>query len=265
MRSFTAAYDLDRDASRVAVREGAPIGLANLGLRGADAWIGGLGVVPGERRRGTGRALMRAVHDEARARGAAQVWLEVIAENTGARALYEELGYKLVRDLVVWSLVGGADGVAPEVPAAEAHAWIRAHRSGREPWQRDDASLARIDEPRGLAVDGAAAVVRVTGARVRRRAGRRRGGRARGAARRSAHAGRPPRRPQSARGRRGRGCPRAARCERRRQAARDGAAALGAAHAHGRASQYVGRPRSGRSNGAYACFGSGVSSSAEAP
>jgi hypothetical protein len=43
---------------------------------------------------------------------------------------------------------------------------MRAHRSGREPWQRDDASLARIDEPRGLAVDGAAAVVRVTGARV---------------------------------------------------------------------------------------------------
>jgi len=167
MRSFTAAYDLDRDASRVAVRDGAPIGLANLGLRGADAWIGGLGVVPGERRRGTGRALMRAVHDEACARGAAQVWLEVIAENTSARALYEELGYGLVRDLVVWSLVGGADGVAPEVPAAEAHAWIRAHRSGREPWQRDDASLARIDAtPRGLAVDGAAAVVRVTGARV---------------------------------------------------------------------------------------------------
>ena len=104
MRSFTAAYDLDRDASRVAVREGAPIGVANLGLRGADAWIGGLGVVPGERRRGTGRALMRAVQDEARARGAAQVWLEVIAENTGARTLYEELGYNLVRDLVVWSL-----------------------------------------------------------------------------------------------------------------------------------------------------------------
>ena len=166
MRSFTAAYDLDRDASRVAVREGAPIGLANLGLRGADAWIGGLGVVPGERRRGAGRALMRAVHDEARARGAAQVWLEVIAENTSARALYEELGYGLVRDLVVWSLVGGADGVAREVPAAEAHAWIRAHRSGREPWQRHDASLARIHAPRGLAVDGAAAVVRVTGARV---------------------------------------------------------------------------------------------------
>ena len=71
MRSFTAAYDLDRDASRVAVRDGAPIGLANLGLRGADAWIVGLGVVPGERRRGAGRALMRAVHDEARARGAA--------------------------------------------------------------------------------------------------------------------------------------------------------------------------------------------------
>ena len=174
MRSFTAAYDLDRDASRIAVREGAPIGVANLGLRDADAWIGGLGVVPGERRRGTGRALMQAVHDEARARGAAQVWLEVIAENTGARALYEELGYSLVRDLVVWSLVGGAAGVAPEVPAAEAHAGSARTAPGGSPGSETTPRSPGSTRPLGLAVDGAAAVVRVTGARRRRRADRRR-------------------------------------------------------------------------------------------
>ena len=47
---------------------------------------------------------MDAVHEEARARGVAHVWLEVIVENRPAIALYERLGYELVRDLEVWSL-----------------------------------------------------------------------------------------------------------------------------------------------------------------
>jgi ribosomal protein S18 acetylase RimI-like enzyme len=165
VRFMTDAYDLDRRASRVAVRDGEHVGLANLGLRGTDAWIGGVGVVPRERRRGTGRALMLALHDEARSRGVERVWLEVIAENVQALRLYRDLGYEHVRDVEVWSLAG-ADGDAAEVDAAEAHAWIRANRTEREPWQRDDASLATITDTRGLLVDGAAAVVRVAGTRV---------------------------------------------------------------------------------------------------
>lgn len=165
MRFLTDAYDLDREASRIAVRDGVRVGLVNLGLRGHDAWIGGVGVVPAERRRGTGRALMQAAQEEARARGVERIWLEVIVENTQAVALYEQLGYGHVRDLEVWS-VPGREGEAPEVDAAEAHAWLREHRTERDPWQRDDASLAKIEEPRGLLVDGAAAVVRVVGGRA---------------------------------------------------------------------------------------------------
>jgi ribosomal protein S18 acetylase RimI-like enzyme len=166
VRLLTEWYDLDRNASLIAVRDGEPVGLANLGLRGKDAWIGGVGVVPVERRRGTGRALMGAIHDVARRRGVERVWLEVIVENTQAIALYEQLGYARVRDLEVWSLRGEANGDVPEVPAGEAHAWIREHRSEREPWQRDDASLANTPGTRGLLVDGAAAVVRVARGRV---------------------------------------------------------------------------------------------------
>ena len=165
VRFLTEAYDLDRDASLIAVRDGERVGLANLGVRGADAWVGGVGVVPAERRQGTGRRLMESLHDEARSRGAERIWLEVIVENTGAIALYEQLGYGHVRDLEVWSLAG-AEGEAAEVDAAEAHAWIREHRVEREPWQRDDVSLEKVTEPRGLRVDGAAAVVRVVGGRV---------------------------------------------------------------------------------------------------
>ena len=56
-------FDFDLDASRVALRDGRQIGLVNLGVRGPDGWIGGMGVVPDERRRGVGEQLMRAVHD----------------------------------------------------------------------------------------------------------------------------------------------------------------------------------------------------------
>lgn len=164
-RFLTRTYDLDRDASRVALRDGRPVGIANLGLRGAEAWVGGIGVVPAERRRGIARTLMHALHDEARSRGVERIWLEVIVENTQAHALYVDLGYEHVRDVGVWSLARG-DGVAALVAADEAGAWIRAHRAGREPWQRDDPSLGKLDGIQGLAVDGAAALVRVTGDRV---------------------------------------------------------------------------------------------------
>jgi ribosomal protein S18 acetylase RimI-like enzyme len=169
VRGLTDSCDLDRRASRIALRDGIQVGVANLGLRGREAWIGGVGVVPSERRRGLGRALMEAVHDEARARGVERVWLEVIVENAPAVALYEDLGYTHVRDLEVWSLSepGTTDDAVTEVGAAEAHAWVRDHRVDREPWQRDDAALAKENGARGLVVDGAAAVLLLGASRVR--------------------------------------------------------------------------------------------------
>lgn len=163
------AFDLDLDASRIAFREGERVGLGNLGLRGEDAWIGGIGVVTSARRSGVGEALMRALHDEAQARGVRRVWLEVIVENTGAFALYEKLGYLTVRDVEVWSLPAAegddVDG-AREVPAAEAHARIRELGSDREPWQRADGTLAHYADARGLVTETAAAVFRQLGEHV---------------------------------------------------------------------------------------------------
>ena len=109
---------------------------------------------------------MEAVQREARARGVERIWLEVIVENTGAVALYEQLGYEHVRDVEVWSLPGGGDAPVTTSEAAQAHAWIRANRTEREPWQRDDASLAKVPDAQGLCVAGAAAVLRVVRGRV---------------------------------------------------------------------------------------------------
>jgi GNAT superfamily N-acetyltransferase len=147
-------FDLDLDASRIAFRGGEPIGLGNLGLRGEDAWIGGVGVVPGARRSGVGEALMRALHEQARERGVRRVWLEVIVENTGAHALYEKLGYELVQDVEVWRLprAEGEHG-GRDVPPAEAKSRLAERH---EPWQRADGTLAHYDDLRGLVTDSGA-------------------------------------------------------------------------------------------------------------
>ena len=160
--AMAEAFDLDADASRVAVRDDERVGLGNLGLRGEDAWIGGVGVVPSERRSGIGEALMHALHHEARARGVRRVWLEVIVENTGAFALYKKLRYRTLRDVEVWSLPASEEGAsaAREVSAAEAQALIRELRSGREPWQRADQTVENYGDARGLATDGGAALFR---------------------------------------------------------------------------------------------------------
>jgi GNAT superfamily N-acetyltransferase len=145
------AFDHDLNASRIAFRDGEPVGLGNLGLRGKDAWIGGVGVVPGARRSGVGEALMRALHEQAQERGVRQVWLEVIVENTGALALYEKLGYELVQDVEVWTLPGAeGDHEEREVPVAQAKAQLPERH---EPWQRAHGTLANYDDVRGLVTD----------------------------------------------------------------------------------------------------------------
>ena len=144
-------FDFDLDASRIAYRDDEPVGLANLAIRGPDAWIGGVGVIASARRTGVGEALMRAVHDEARSRSVERIWLEVIVENTSALALYEKLGYTVVRDVEVWTLPGAeGEPEGREVPPAEAKERLPEQH---EPWQRAAGTLAHYDDVRGLVTE----------------------------------------------------------------------------------------------------------------
>lgn len=159
------SFDVDLDASRIAYRDGQPVGLANLAVRGEDGWVAGVGVVTAARRSGVGEILMEALHREARARELKRVWLEVIVENTGAIALYEKLGYRTVRDVEVWSLPLSATERtdAEDVPVEVAKTRIPRQR---EPWQRADATLANYDDLRGLVSERGAAVYRRSGENV---------------------------------------------------------------------------------------------------
>jgi ribosomal-protein-alanine acetyltransferase len=64
--------------------------------RQPQADIQTIAVVESARRQGLGRVLMLRMIDEARERGASELFLEVRADNPGAQALYESLGFEQI-------------------------------------------------------------------------------------------------------------------------------------------------------------------------
>lgn len=77
----------------LAAEGGVPVGFV-LARRAADeAEILALAVVPERRRRGVGRALLEACLEALAGQGVGRVFLEVAADNAGARALYGAAGF----------------------------------------------------------------------------------------------------------------------------------------------------------------------------
>jgi GNAT superfamily N-acetyltransferase len=143
LRSMVELWDIDLSRSRVAP----DAGLCNLAIRGDRGWIGGIAVVPAERRHGVGRALMEAVLELA----PPTVLLEVIEANDPAIRLYESLGFERTRVLEVWRLDD------PPFQAARA-VYPSPLGLGDLPWQREDASLPPDYER--VEVDGGAMLLR---------------------------------------------------------------------------------------------------------
>ncbi|HST14013.1 MAG TPA: GNAT family N-acetyltransferase [Gaiellaceae bacterium] len=138
LRYMVETWDIDLSKSRVAP----DAGVANLAVRGDRGWIGGIGVVPEQRRNGVGRALMEAVLELA----PPTVLLEVIEANEPAIKLYESLGFEKTRVLEVWRV---------EAPLVEATSAVPSTLGQTDvPWQREDASLPADYER--VEVDGGA-------------------------------------------------------------------------------------------------------------
>jgi GNAT superfamily N-acetyltransferase len=167
-RFLSTVFDDDLDASRVALVSGEPAGICKLAIRGDRGWIAGVGVAVPHRGAGVGEALMRAVLEEARSRGLREVWLEVLVQNEPAIRLYEKLGFEHVRKLEVWTLerLVVQRRKARAVPVEQAQARIRAERTHREPWQREDASIANYEGVEALASDRGAILYRRAGDRI---------------------------------------------------------------------------------------------------
>jgi RimJ/RimL family protein N-acetyltransferase len=70
-----------------------------------QVWIFWIGIDPAHRRHGYAAEALRAVEADARRLGSTRVGLHVFAFNTGARALYEKLGYAPT-NVVMWKELG---------------------------------------------------------------------------------------------------------------------------------------------------------------
>ena len=101
LNEYMTLYDVDLPCSRVAVAGRNIIGLAMLGLRPQQGWVTRLGVLPEGRRKGTGRALLEALLEQAEANRAPEVWLEVIKGNEPALNLFLQFAFQSTRELIV--------------------------------------------------------------------------------------------------------------------------------------------------------------------
>lgn len=70
------------------------VGYVNPVIDGKESWVGGVGVLPGYRRKGIGSRLMEAAEEFSRAEGAEEISLEYILGNDRAERLYKRLGYR---------------------------------------------------------------------------------------------------------------------------------------------------------------------------
>jgi len=147
MAAIDHFYDIDLARSVVALVGQEPVGMALLAVRGHRGWVSGVGVMPGHRRRGIGRALMGRLCENAARAGLTELILEVIVENDPARRLYAGLGFQPTRELLVWRRPAEADALP--IPAERLVAvapfglltfFDRWHTQPAV-WQRDVATL----------------------------------------------------------------------------------------------------------------------------
>ena len=104
-------YDVDVDASVVAMDSGRLVGMALLSRRGERGWISGVGTVPAARRKGIARRMMSLLIENARALKLRNIRLEVISQNEKAHQLYLDVGFVDIRELLTWSLPADADSL----------------------------------------------------------------------------------------------------------------------------------------------------------
>ena len=145
VRSY-AQTSVSYEASRVAVDDGQIVGFGFLGVRDRRGWVGGVGVIPSHRGHGIARQVMADLLSNARSLGLETVQLEVIEDNVAARTLYESIGFRVQRRLLV---IGCEDlPPAPNSPvavrqsaAATVLRYYDAFHPVANPWQRQRESL----------------------------------------------------------------------------------------------------------------------------
>jgi ribosomal protein S18 acetylase RimI-like enzyme len=135
LREYVHNYDIDVNASAVALAGDQILGLVMLGVRPGHTWITRLGVLPIKRRCGAGRMLMEHLIKQSRRLKVDHIILEVIKGNVPAHCLFRKLGFREVRELLVLRRPPGPPAVdinsytAQELDYPKALALLRQRRS----------------------------------------------------------------------------------------------------------------------------------------
>jgi ribosomal protein S18 acetylase RimI-like enzyme len=158
LREYVHNYDVDMDASAVAVEGDQILGLVMLGIRSRRTWITRLGVLPVKRRHGTGRVLMEHLIEQSRRLKADYVVLEVIKGNTPAYCLFHKLGFCDVRELLVLRRPPGPPAIDVDLYVAESLDYQQAvallnQRQSVPSWLDEKASLENAGKLAGLRVE----------------------------------------------------------------------------------------------------------------
>ncbi|MBN2007218.1 MAG: GNAT family N-acetyltransferase [Anaerolineae bacterium] len=139
--------DIDFTKSFVAFVNHQPIGVALLSVRERQGWLSGVGVLPGFRRRGIARAVIRHIQNLVAELGLQTLWLEMLAQNDPGAALYQRLGFVKARDLLVLRAEAGQyePAAAPDhIRTVAPDQWLTHYQTFHDvriPWQRSLRSL----------------------------------------------------------------------------------------------------------------------------
>jgi ribosomal protein S18 acetylase RimI-like enzyme len=158
LREYVETYDVDMEASAVAVDGNEVLGLGMLGVRKNRAWITRLGVIRNNRRNGTGEGLVDHLIDQAQQRDQVSIILEVIEDNTPAYSLFTKKGFKDTRDLLV--LRRPPNDVIP--PHPEAQFQTLGYKDALELLQRRCSIPSWLDEYQSLVNAGNLSALCVT-------------------------------------------------------------------------------------------------------
>ena len=90
---FVPSYRMECAAYFGAYSDGVLVGYAGAFIVSDSAEVDNIAVLPEYRRKGAATALLSALENEARERGAAKLRLEVRESNTAALSLYEKAGF----------------------------------------------------------------------------------------------------------------------------------------------------------------------------
>jgi ribosomal protein S18 acetylase RimI-like enzyme len=124
-----------------------------------SAYDSGTGVAPSHRRRGLARQLLDVSFPALRARGAAQMILEVLEENERAVALYRALGFEVTRQLDCWRYDGAA-ALDPEAVETSIDDVPLDFCDFAPSWQNSIEAVRRSsDDRRVIAIDGGYVIV----------------------------------------------------------------------------------------------------------